>query len=89
MGPAYPIEINEFGESYGSSAGLPPEDYPDLIVVVDDRGNTGYIRSVELRAADGSQVSNPEEAAAFEANRSEVSPTLIIYDKDGRTVLGE
>lgn len=84
---------NASGQTYGSLMGAStPDDAPDLIQVETTDGLTGYVTRVDLDEATGANVSNPEEAVAWEAAREARAgqPTFVpVYDVDGTTVIGE
>jgi len=87
------LEVNRSGETYGSIAGRgTPDSWPDLILVENDDGITGYVRSEDFASASGwGAVSKPEEAIAFMNQRSPhgSAPSLTMYAQDGVTVVGE
>lgn len=79
-----PSGVNEYGETYGSSAdAATPYDEPDLILVVTNEGPEAYVKREELN---GPTPASPEEAAAM--SRSATERTITAYAKDGRTVVG-
>ncbi|MCL2044756.1 MAG: hypothetical protein FWG88_00025 [Oscillospiraceae bacterium] len=80
--------INDNGETYGSVvlADL-PDDEPDLIAVLGDNGNRGYVWKIELY---GESPSSPAEALKIQEQRvrdGDFSRIINVYDKNGRIVL--
>ncbi len=90
--PTYPR--NGDGLTYGSAAdATSPANEPDLILVVMDDGNEGYVKKVELDEANGAAAvatfKSPEEALTWqEACRNAPAPVVPVYAVDGRTVIG-
>lgn len=86
---AVSYEVNEYGETYGSIAGVPYfSDYPDLIAVVGNDGLEGYARKDEWVVPE--RPSCPEEAIRMQEEREKnPKPDIIInvYEIDGRTVI--
>lgn len=91
---SYPV--NAAGDTYGSVlwSGDPATE-PDLIQADTTTGVTGYVRRVDLDEADGSNVTTPDEALAFQEQVDELvasgvtSVFIPVYEADGRTVIGE
>lgn len=80
----YKYQINEYGETYGSAiyAEILGKE-PDLIAAIGIDGTYGYVRSSDLTPP---APRTPEEAVA----QNNVGDKLIpLYDKDGRTVIGQ
>ena len=62
----------------------------DLIKAEATNGKIGYISRTEMEAVDGSHVQNPSEALAYMEWADENGPFVInVYEKDGKTVIGE
>lgn len=77
---------NDFGQTYGSIAGVPAHLEPDLIAAVGTNGSEGYVLKNELDLASGGNVGTPAEALVFmEQARDTVIP---LYEVDGRTQIG-
>lgn len=57
---------------------------PDLILVENQNGQTGYVKKEELDRT----FLSPEEAVAWTKSHTEPY-TISMYDKDGITVIGE
>lgn len=73
---------NADGQTYGSSAGLTPNESPDLVLVVGDSGEEGYVRSKDL---DDPEVGSPAEAlASMKTERSAKGATIQVYDANGK-----
>lgn len=82
------FQINKNGETYGSCAGLIPEQYPDLVIVTGDNGKIGYCRSTDLNWE--KVPSSPEEALKIQEERIKsgiTSWTINVYDKEGIEVI--
>ncbi|WP_422446435.1 peptidase [Thermoanaerobacterium sp. DL9XJH110] len=80
----YRYQVNEYGETYGSNAyaDILGEE-PDLVAAIGIDGTHGYVRSSDL---DSPSPRTPEEAIA----QNNLGDKLIpLYDKDGRTVIGQ
>lgn len=73
---------NESGETYGSDFKEQPIEPPDLQLARNEDGIVGYIRTSEIP---GATVSNPEEAVRYKS----YSGYINLYDKDGKTVIGQ
>ena len=62
----------------------------DLIKAEATNGKIGYISRTEMETVDGSHVQNPSEALAYMEWAEEHGPFVInVYEKDGKTVIGE
>jgi hypothetical protein len=87
--PNYPT--NDSGLTYGSvELANSPQDEPDLILVETQTGLTGYVKKAELNRATGGNVSNPQEALAWQARVDIGLPSFIpVYAQDGVTIVGE
>ncbi|MCL2317355.1 MAG: hypothetical protein FWC46_09780 [Actinomycetia bacterium] len=86
---------NKDGLSYGSVLDASsPEQEPDLVLVVATNGKTGYVRQTDLAAAEGANVSSPEEAVAWQkakdaqAAAGHGATVIPVYDSDGTTKVG-
>ncbi|EWM52556.1 hypothetical protein [Ruminococcus flavefaciens] len=79
---------NENGQTYGKDSDAAyPEDMPELIAVIGDNGNEGYVYKSEL-FDDG--IRNPEEALEYEKAKREgrYEPKVLkVYEADGKTVI--
>lgn len=51
-------------------------------------GEAGYVYKSDLAAADGSNIANPTEAAAWMAKGAKEDHTVPVYDNDGVTQIG-
>lgn len=71
---------NENGETYGPDVWESTDPPPDLILVIADDGQEGYIRKTEVD--DG--VTTLEEAANYNPGRRIVN----VYLHDGTTIIG-
>ena len=79
-------EKNARGLTYGSVAEANvPEEEPDLILVVADDGEKGYIYGDDLNPPD---FKSPEEAAAWTKARSASPVILDVFKSDGVTKIG-
>jgi hypothetical protein len=86
--PTY--KTNGSGLSYGSAAkAVSPDTEPALIQVLATNGKTGYVYKKDLDAADGSNVTSPAEALAWQAAHEGQNTTLTAYAMDGTTVIGQ
>ena len=83
-----PLAVNDRGQTYGS-AGAGAE--PDLIAVVATNGRQGYVEADELADATGSglNVTSPEEALRWQAERAGKPVVVAVYLSDGVTRIGE
>ena len=71
--------VNENGETYGEN--IFDDVLPDLIAAIGDDGIEGYVKEIDLR---GENFKTPEEALQH------IPKTKIpLYEKDGKTILGE
>ena len=62
----------------------------DLIKAEATNGKIGYISRTEMEKVDGSHVQNPSEALAYMEWKEDNGPFVInVYEKDGKTVIGE
>jgi hypothetical protein len=87
--PGATFPQNATGLTYGSSLGaLNETGVPDLVLVIATNGKQGYVYKSALNAADGSNVSTLQEAAAWDAAGANVSHTIAVYAEDGTTVIG-
>lgn len=82
------FEVNENGETYGTSGGLIYyEDEPDLIAVIGNNGIEGYVRKTELET---DMPSCPEEAMRMQEERERngnSSRIIDVYESDGITII--
>ncbi|MEE1649582.1 hypothetical protein V1260_02125 [Brachybacterium sp. J144] len=92
--------VNENGQTYGSLADAPSDQQaPDLILVELDDGSEAYVLSEDLFAAEGGDVSSPDEAVEYmERESSEnlgdvsgdsVDGGLPLYTRDGTPLAEE
>jgi len=87
--PGATFPQNATGLTYGSELGaLNEAGVPNLILVIATNGKQGYVYKSALDAADGSNVSTLEGAAAWDATGATVSHTIAVYAEDGTTVIG-
>jgi hypothetical protein len=87
--PGATIPHKSTGLTYGSSLGaLDETGVPDLVLVIATNGKHGYVYRSALNAADGSNVSTLQGAAAWAAGGATVSHTIAVYAEDGTTVIG-
>ena len=85
--PIYPV--NQLGETYGSAAGVPPSQQPDLIKAVATNGMVGYISKTALAADSGANVSNPQQAVQWDKTMAaRGKQALPVYAQNGTTVIG-
>lgn len=85
------FETNDNGETYGTyiDKGDGEWEEPDLMAVVGLNDVEGYVRKVDLYDEEN-QPNNPEEAIAYMKKREKEGPRIIpVYEKDGKTVIGE
>lgn len=81
------IRTNESGQTYGSALGaMSDADLPDLILVVSDSGQIGYIRKRDLLAEPVPK--SPEEALRMQAAQKDNPPRFPVYSSDGTTRIG-
>ena len=84
--------VNAAGQTYGSISGLGVGDtYPDLVLVVMNSGNDGYVsaQTVFPHLVDGVM---PDEVPGDPSvlGRSATETTIVpAYDSDGQTTIGE
>lgn len=87
--PGATFPHNATGLTYGSSLGaLDEAGVPDLVLVIATNGKHGYVYRSALNAADGSNVSTLQGAAAWADGGATVSHTIAVYAQDGTTVIG-
>ncbi|CEP89511.1 beta-lactamase inducer [[Clostridium] sordellii] len=85
------FKINDDGETYGTYIDKGDGEYeePDLMAVIGVNDVEGYVKKVDLYDEEN-QPNNPEEAIAYMEKREKEGPRLIpVYEKDGKTVIGE
>lgn len=85
------FKINDNGETYGTYIDKGDGEYeePDLMAVIGVNDVEGYVKKVDLYDEEN-QPNNPEEAIAYMEEREKEGPRLIpVYEKDGKTVIGE
>jgi hypothetical protein len=88
--PTYPTNPN--GQTYGSAAGIPWSQAPDLVQATGASAKgqvTGYIRKSELDAASGADVNSPQAAVAWTQAHAGKTTTIPLYTQDGKTVIGK
>jgi hypothetical protein len=79
---------NAHGLTFGSALNATsPDNEPDLIQAQATNGQTGYIKKTELDAANGSNVSTPAEALAWDKT-SQTPRSIPVYQQDGVTKIG-
>ena len=85
------FKTNDGGETYGTYIDKGDGEYeePDLMAVIGVNDVEGYVKKVDLYDEEN-QPNNPEEAIAYMEKREKEGPRLIpVYEKDGKTVIGE
>ena len=85
------FKTNDNGETYGTYIDKGDSEYeePDLMAVIGVNDVEGYVKKVDLYDEEN-QPNNPEEAIAYMEKREKEGPRLIpVYEKDGKTVIGE
>ncbi|CEN83809.1 hypothetical protein [Paraclostridium sordellii] len=85
------FKTNDDGETYGTYIDKGDSEYeePDLMAVIGVNDVEGYVKKVDLYDEEN-QPNNPEEAIAYMEKREKEGPRLIpVYEKDGKTVIGE
>lgn len=85
------FKTNDNGETYGTYIDKGDGEYeePDLMAVIGVNDVEGYVKKVDLYDEEN-QPNNPEEAIAYMEKREKEGPRLIpVYEKDGKTVIGE
>ena len=85
------FKTNDNGETYGTYIDKGDGEYeePDLMAVIGVNDVEGYVKKVDLYDEEN-QPNNPEEAIAYMEEREKEGPRLIpVYEKDGKTVIGE
>ncbi|CEO05588.1 beta-lactamase inducer [[Clostridium] sordellii] len=85
------FKTNDDGETYGTYIDKGDGEYeePDLMAVIGVNDVEGYVKKVDLYDEEN-QPNNPEEAIAYMEKREKEWPRLIpVYEKDGKTVIGE
>jgi hypothetical protein len=91
--PTGTYPANQYGRTYGSSAGVCPSQEPDLIKAVgpstDGHGPVeGYVIKAQLAKASGDDVNSPQAAVAWTKAHAGKSTTIPLYARDGKTVIG-
>lgn len=85
------FKTNDNGETYGTyiDKGDGEWEEPDLMAVIGVNDVEGYVKKVDLYDEEN-QPNNPEEAIAYMEEREKEGSRLIpVYEKDGKTVIGE
>ena len=85
------FKTNDNGETYGTyiDKGDGEWEEPDLMAVIGVNDIEGYVKKVDLYD-EKKQPNNPEEAIDYMEKREKEGPRLIpVYEKDGKTVIGE
>ena len=77
--------VNAKGETYGV---VNEHGEPDLIAALATNGRQGYVYVRDMNAADPAPAS-PEEAAAIARENARKSFTVLVYESDGETSIGE
>ncbi len=87
------FEVNENGQTYGDTMYCTKmEEFPDLIGAVSKDGTEGYVYFEDLY---GNIPDSPEAAAKYmediiKQNEDGVyTKTVLVYESDGKTVVGE
>ncbi len=82
------VQTNANGQTYGSSIALPQEDWPDLVLVVNQDGQEGYLPKELLITP---TAATPEEATALMSRVSAQSTTIVdaqMLDEQGDPIPG-
>lgn len=82
-----PFALNANGDSFGSSLGLSPTQFPDLIEAYGDDGTRGYVRSTDLLGPDLS-LDDVLRLPSVNGSRTTAAHQIPLYSLDGRTVIG-
>ena len=86
--PVSNYPVNQNGQTYGSSLGVAsPSSEPDLIEA-ESNGVVGYVLASELNAADGANVSTPQQAAEWDATGATTTHTIPLYAPNGISIIG-
>lgn len=75
---------NESGQTYGPLAGTTPQTQPDLVAVVADDGQDGYVLLGDLAAV----ASSPADALRWPDEDRRGGSTVPVYESDGATRIG-
>ena len=86
-----PLGVNANGDTYGVGGG--PEGEPDLLAVVADNGQDGYVYAADLADADGTTAGEsfrtPADALEWQERQKGVRHGVPVYLEDGETKIGE
>ncbi|MDU6114749.1 MAG: hypothetical protein E6649_10030 [Paeniclostridium sordellii] len=85
------FKTNDNGETYGTYIDKGDGEYeePDLMAVIGVNDVEGFVKKADLYDEEN-QPNNPEEAIAYMEKREKEGSRLIpVYEKDGKTVIGE
>lgn len=86
-GPGQGYPVNSRGQSYGSAADAAQHGgEPDLIAVYASNGRHGYARRADLRKP---PPTSPEDALVRQAANAAQSRSVLVYDQEGESVIGE
>lgn len=77
-------QVNPSGQTYGKF--VDPSVEPDLISAIGIDGKNGYVLSSDLI---GSDPATPEEAVKHQMEKEKGNQRIPLYDKDGKTVIGQ
>ncbi len=83
--PSFPRNAN--GQTYGFPKGLPPSQWPDLVLVQDTAGQVGYAYKSQLNS-EPTTLGTAQQAAAHNARLAK-GYTIPVYDSNGTTVIGQ
>ena len=84
--PSPSFRTNANGQTYGSPKGLPPSEWPDLVLVQDTAGQVGYAYKSQLYSQP-TTLGTAQHAAAHNARLAKAF-TIPVYDSNGTTVIG-
>jgi hypothetical protein len=91
--PTGTYPANQYGQTYGSSAGVCPSQRPDLIKAAGPSTGghgpvDGYVIKAQLAKAEGDDVNSPQAAVDWTKAHAGKSTTIPLYARDGKTVIG-
>lgn len=80
-------DVNPAGETFGAaSPSVPDEQWPDLVQVVADTGEVGFVRRDDLTGGDSPKTLAEAAAASKVAEQLRWVP---VYASDGKTEVGK
>jgi hypothetical protein len=82
---------NSKGLTFGSAAkAISPSTEPDLIEAMTDGGQKGYVKKLDLSAAEGpTNFASPADALAWQAANAGKDVSINVYEVDGVTTIGK